>query len=115
LSREEATPSVLDELLKLERLVADLRTKTGTEANELRGRIKELERRLVELESSPPTGRGKKQPKAERGPKQPKAQKAPRAERVQSPAKSERAAAKERLRASRGESDPGAHEGDEPS
>jgi Galactose-3-O-sulfotransferase len=61
---------VLEEVRRLEQVVADLRAQTGVEASELRAHIRELERRLEQLESSPPG------PPEEAAPKSPKAERA---------------------------------------
>jgi len=85
-SDQESNASVLDELRRLDEVVADLRAQSGVEASELRARVLELERRLEQLAGSPPptdsTGRAQKPARAGRAAGKQKAQKATKAERA---------------------------------
>jgi hypothetical protein len=67
----EVDPSALDEVRRLEQMVADVRAEMAVETSELRAHVRELERRVEELTGSPPVPadpghRAKKRPKAER-------------------------------------------------
>jgi hypothetical protein len=85
--------TVLRELKKLEEAMADLRAQTGVEAFELRGRIRELERRLDDLTNVRSTQPGQHDDAnaAARGPVRAKT------ETARKPTKAERVAARDGL------------------